>query len=67
MGGAYGVLVVEEPAGKIPLGRPGCLWENNIKTDLEEIRWEDVDGTDLALERNKWQTVVNTEMNFLVP
>jgi hypothetical protein len=33
---AYRILV-ENPEGKRPLGRPRCRWENNIKMDLREL------------------------------
>jgi len=36
--GAYGVLV-GKPDGKRPLGRPRRRWEDNIKMDLQEVRW----------------------------
>ena len=35
---AYRILV-REPEGKRPLGRPSGIWKNNIKMDLKEIRW----------------------------
>ena len=34
--GVYRVLV-GTPEGKIPLGRPRCRWEDNIKMDLQEV------------------------------
>ena len=34
--GAYRVLV-EEPEGKKPLGRPRRRWEDNIKMDIQEV------------------------------
>jgi hypothetical protein len=34
---------------------------------VKEIRWEDVDGIDLAEDRDRWQAVVNTVMNLWVP
>jgi hypothetical protein len=34
--GVYRVLV-GNPEGKRPLGRPRCRWEYNIKLDLEEV------------------------------
>jgi len=37
-GGAYRVLV-EKPEGKRPLGRPRRRWEDNIKMNLQEVRW----------------------------
>jgi len=36
--GVYRVLV-GEPEGKRPLGRPRCRWEDNIKIDLQEVGW----------------------------
>jgi hypothetical protein len=39
---AYKILV-GKPEGKRPLGRPRRRWVNNIKMDLREIRWNDVD------------------------
>jgi len=35
---AYRVLV-GKPEGKKPLGRPRCRWEDNKKTDLQEMGW----------------------------
>jgi len=36
--GAYRVLV-GNPEGKGPLGRPRRRWENNIKLDFQEVGW----------------------------
>jgi hypothetical protein len=36
--GVYGVLV-ENPEGKRPFGRPRHRWEDNIKMDLQEVRF----------------------------
>jgi len=30
---------VGKPVGKRPLGRPWRRWEDNIKMDLQEVRW----------------------------
>jgi hypothetical protein len=27
------------PDGKILLGKPSCRWEDNIKIDIQEVRW----------------------------
>jgi hypothetical protein len=35
---AYRVLV-GRPEGKIPFGRPRHRWEDNIKMDLQAVRW----------------------------
>jgi hypothetical protein len=29
-----------EPEGKRPLGRRRCRWEDGMRMDLREIRWE---------------------------
>jgi hypothetical protein len=30
-------VLVRNPDGKRPLGRPGCRWEDNIKIELKEV------------------------------
>ena len=30
-------VLVGKPDGRRPLGRPRCRWEDNIKTDLQEV------------------------------
>jgi hypothetical protein len=50
-----------------PLGRPRRRWEDNIKMDLREIGFGDVDWTHLAQDRDRWRALVNTVMNLRVP
>ena len=45
--GVYGVLV-GRPEGKRRLGRPRSRWEDNIKTDLEEVGCGVMDWMELA-------------------
>jgi hypothetical protein len=61
--GGYNILV-GSPEGRRPLGRPRRRWEDNIKTDLRETGFGDVDWIDLAQDRGRWRAVVNTVMNF---
>jgi len=42
MRNVYNILV-GKPEGKRPRGRLRYRWEDNIKMDLREIGWEDVD------------------------
>jgi hypothetical protein len=42
-------ILVGNPEGKRPLGRPRRRWLDNIKMDLIEIGW---DWIDLAQDRN---------------
>jgi len=39
----------------------------NIKTDLQEVGWGDLDWIDLDEDRNRRQALVNAVMNFRVP
>ena len=36
-----------KPEGKRPHGRPRCKWEDNIKLDIQEVRWG-MDWTDVS-------------------
>jgi hypothetical protein len=63
---AYRILV-GEPEGRRPLGRPRRRWVDNIIIDLREIRWDGVDWVDLAQDRNQWRALVNTVMKLRVP
>jgi hypothetical protein len=50
---------VGKPVGKRPLGRPRHRRVNNIRMDLGEVGWGDVDWIGLAQDRNR--------LNLLVP
>jgi hypothetical protein len=52
--GVYRVLV-GNPEGKRPLGRPRRRWENNIKMDLEEVVCGGKDWIELAQDRDMWR------------
>jgi len=66
MRGTYKFLM-GKPEGKRPHGRPRRRWEDNIKMDLQEVRWGDMDWIDLAQDRNMWRDVVNAVMNRRIP
>jgi hypothetical protein len=40
--------------------------EDNIRMDLMEIVWEDVDWMHVSQDRGSWRAVLNTVMNFRV-
>jgi hypothetical protein len=48
------------------LGRPRRRWVDNIRMDLVEVGWGDVDWTGLARDRNRWRAVVNSVLNLRV-
>jgi hypothetical protein len=64
--GAYNILV-GMPEGRRPLGRPRHRWEDNIKMDLGEIGFGDVDWIHLAQDGDRWRALVNTVTNLRVP
>jgi hypothetical protein len=60
-------LLVGNPEGKRPLGRPRRRWVDNIRMDLGEVGWGDVDWIDLTQDRNRWRALVNWVLNLRVP
>jgi hypothetical protein len=52
--GAYNILV-GRPEGRRPLGRLRRRWEDNIKMDVREIGFGDVDWIHLAQDRGRWR------------
>jgi hypothetical protein len=60
-------LLVGKQEGRRPLGRPRRRWVDNIRKDLGEVRWSDVDWIGLAKDRNRWRAVVNSVLNLRVP
>jgi predicted small integral membrane protein len=60
-------LLVGKPEGKRPLGRLKCRWMDNIRMDLVEVAWGDVNWIGLAQDRNRWRALVNSILNLRVP
>jgi hypothetical protein len=60
-------LLVGKPEGRRPQGRPRRSWVDNIRIDLIEVGWGDVDWIGLAQDRDKWRALVNAVMHLLVP
>jgi hypothetical protein len=57
---AYRILA-GKPEGKRPFGRRKRRWDDNIKMELTEIGWGDVDWTHVDGDRDQWRALVNTE------
>jgi hypothetical protein len=53
-------LLVGKPEGRRPLGRPRRMWLDNIRTDLVEVGWCDVDRIALAQDRDRWRALLNS-------
>ena len=63
---AYRVLV-GNPDGKRPLGRPRIRWKDNIKMDFREEGCDPGEWIDLTEDRGKWRAYVRAVMNLRVP
>jgi hypothetical protein len=66
MRGAYAVLV-GKTKGKIPPGKPRRKWKDNIKIDVQEVRWGPMNWIDLLQDRDRRQATVSAVMNIQVP
>jgi hypothetical protein len=62
---AYKILV-RKPEEKRQLGGPRRGWEDNIRKNIREIRWEGMDWMHLAQDRDQWQAFVKTVINLRV-
>jgi hypothetical protein len=60
-------LLVGKLEGEGPLGRPRRRWVDNIRMDLGEVGWGNVDWIGLAQVRNRWRALVNSVLNLRVP
>ena len=60
-------VLVGEPEGRSPLGRPRRRWKDGIKMDLQEEGGGCEDWMELAQDRDRWQALVSTVINFRVP
>jgi hypothetical protein len=60
-------LLVGKPEGNRPLERPRRRWVDNIRMDLLEMGWGDVDWIGPAQDRNRWRALVNSVLNLRVP
>jgi len=69
MGEGRGVhrILVGKPERKRPLGRPRCRWQDNIKTDLQEVGGGCEDWMELAQDRDTWRALMSTVRNLRVP
>ena len=60
-------ILTGKPTGKRPLRRPRRRWEDNIRTDLEEIGINAGNWVGSAQDRDYWGALVNAALNFRVP
>jgi hypothetical protein len=63
---AYRVLM-GDPEGKRPLGRPRRRWEDNVKINFREVGWGGMNWIHLSQDRDHWRALVTAVMNIRVP
>jgi hypothetical protein len=56
-------ILVGKPEEKRPLGRARSRWADNVKMDLRETGWCDMD----EIDRDQWRALVNTVVNLRLP
>jgi hypothetical protein len=60
-------LLVGEPEGKKPLGKPKHGWVYNIEMDVVQIAYGGVDWIGVVQDWCKWRALVNAIINLWVP
>jgi len=60
-------ILVGNPEGRSPLGRPRRRWVDNIRMDLQDVGCGYMDWIGLAQDRDMWRTLVSAVMNLRVP
>jgi hypothetical protein len=50
-------VLLGNPEGKRPFGRPRRRWEDNITMDFQELGCGGIDWTELALDRDRWRAL----------
>jgi len=60
-------VLVGKPEEKRPLVRPRRRWVDNIRMDLQEVRFGYMDWIGLAQDRDMWRTLVSAVTNIWVP
>jgi hypothetical protein len=59
-------LLLGKPEGKRRPGKPRRRLVDNIRMDLGEVGWGDVDRIGLVQDRNRWKVLVNSVLNLPV-
>ena len=56
-------ILTGKPIGKISLGRPRRMWEENIRMDFKGIGINTRSCVDLAQDRDYWRVIANAALN----
>jgi hypothetical protein len=58
-------LLVGKPEKRRLLERPTRRWLDNMRMDLVQVGWGDVDWIGLAQDRDRWRALVNSVLMCL--
>jgi len=58
---------VGRPDDELTLGRPRHRWEDNIKTNLQDVGWRGMEWIALEKDRDRWGALGNAVINLRVP
>ena len=69
MGEERGVdrVLVGQPEGRRPMGRPRRRWVDNIRVDVQEVGCGYMDWIGLAQDRDRRRTLVSAVMYLRLP
>jgi ribosome biogenesis protein Nip4 len=56
-----------KPEEKRTFERPRRRWKDNIKMDLRQAGWGDIDWINVVQNRDRWRALVYMVMNLRVP
>jgi hypothetical protein len=59
-------VLVGKAERKRPLGRPRRGWEDNSKTDFQEVECAGMDWIEMSEDRDRWRALVNAVINLRV-
>jgi hypothetical protein len=54
----------KKPNGNKLLGRPSHRWKDNIKIDVKQGGWEEMEWMNVVKGGDSWQVALNTVMNY---
>jgi len=60
-------ILLRNPEGMRPQGRPRHKWVDNNRTDLQNVECGYMDWNWLAQDRDRWRTLVSAVRNIRVP
>jgi hypothetical protein len=61
------IIRIVKPEGRRPVGRPRHRSVDNIRMDLGEVEWGDMDWIGLAQDKNRCRALENLVLSLWVP